>query len=816
MFAFNRFRAFGRLGPRGKVVGQVSGLRRFFVLALSLVTVASSWFVIGLSTQASANPTAQVTTVLSGVAQPDVEAFDASNDLFVYNENDATITVLPAVTGTIFGQSVTANVPVELDPTGGALTLGIVTGLAFDSAGDLFISRNNYDDIIVIPKSTSTIFGQSVTADTPVELQPSLGPTNLTEPEGLAFDSAGDLFVADDVDNDITVVPHSTGMIFGQSVTADTPIILDPSGGALSLDGPEGLTFDGGNLFVVNYIGNDITVVPHSTGMIFGQSVTGNTPATFTPSGGTLTLTDPEQVAMNDGNLYILQYVDSNSGIVVVPGSSGTYFGQGMTLWDPITFAPSGGNLPTFDVRFGIAFDSAGDLFTGAWQFSSMAVVPVNSDTIFGQAVTADTPVTLTAFNISLPEQLAVDAQGDLFVANYDSDTVTVLPAVSGMLFGQSVSAGVAVTLDPTGGPLTLNDPWGLAVDSAGDLFIGNWGSGITVVPAASGTIFGQSVTADTPVHLSAGDSIHQTWLAFDSAGDLFVANLATNLVEVLPASTGTIFGQSVTANTEVVLAAADTVRPEALAVDPEGNLYISDVTSHNILVLPAVTGTIFGQSVTANTEVALTNADDDQPWGLTFDSYGDLYAADLNGGVAVLPGYVGTLYGQSVTPNTSVDLDATSNFTDAQGIVMDSQGNLYVANADSVIEVSLPGSPPAPTPPSPPQNLGTTTTTTTTTTTVPTTTTTTPARPFTVTGVSGIIVAGERSTLSITGFGFYAQPTVTIGVPGLKFVVAKDTGTALTVYVTSAHGLKFKAGTYTVTVRLANAKQASKRHYFS
>ena len=50
MFAFNRFRAFGRLGPRGKIVGQVRGLRRFFVLALSLVTVASSWFVIGLST----------------------------------------------------------------------------------------------------------------------------------------------------------------------------------------------------------------------------------------------------------------------------------------------------------------------------------------------------------------------------------------------------------------------------------------------------------------------------------------------------------------------------------------------------------------------------------------------------------------------------------------------------------------------------------------------------------------------------------------------------------------------------------------------
>ncbi|HEY1222044.1 MAG TPA: hypothetical protein VGE75_00940, partial [Acidimicrobiales bacterium] len=105
--------------------------------------------------------------------------------------------------------------------------------------------------------------------------------------------------------------------------------------------------------------------------------------------------------------------------------------------------------------------------------------------------------------------------------------------------------------------------------------------------------------------------------------------------------------------------------------------------------------------------------------------------------------------------------------------------------------------------------------TTTTTTTTLPKSPTT-PVRPFVITGVSGNIVAGTRSTLYVTGVGFYAQPTVSIGVAGLTFVVAKDTGTVLTTYVSAARGFKFKPGTYTLTVRLANGKQASRRHYFS
>jgi hypothetical protein len=113
-----------------------------------------------------------------------------------------------------------------------------------------------------------------------------------------------------------------------------------------------------------------------------------------------------------------------------------------------------------------------------------------------------------------------------------------------------------------------------------------------------------------------------------------------------------------------------------------------------------------------------------------------------------------------------------------------------------------------------PPAMSTTTTILPTTTTTQPTTTTTLAPR-LVISYISGVIVPGARSTLTIGGGGFYAQPTISIGVAGLTFVVARDTGTVLITYVTAAPGFKLKPGAYTLTVQLANGKRASRRHNF-
>ena len=137
------------------------------------------------------------------------------------------ITVIPSpLTSTVFGQSVTPNQPTTLDPGTPGTLGGLVAspfGLAFDASGDLFISSSDgisSNQIIVVPSASATsIFGQIVTPEVPVVLDPGAAAGNLSdlldEPNGIAFDHHGDhrhgdLFVANYNSNTVTVIPAET------------------------------------------------------------------------------------------------------------------------------------------------------------------------------------------------------------------------------------------------------------------------------------------------------------------------------------------------------------------------------------------------------------------------------------------------------------------------------------------------------------------------------------------------------------------------------------------------------------------------------
>jgi sugar lactone lactonase YvrE len=234
-------------------------------VALSSVTFAN---VAGATTttifgQAMTPGTSSMLSLDVGLDAPGPVAFDSNGDLFIANMYGNTITVLPKTSGTIFGQSVTAGVAAQLIAATG---LDEPTGIAFDANGDLFISNGVANTISVVPNTSGTIFGQAVTADIVATL--SVGPV-INGPAGLAFDASGDLFVANLDTDTISVVPASSGTLFGQTVMADQGATLTAATG---LDTPFGLTVDAnGDLFIANTDANSVSVLPVSTGTIFGQ-----------------------------------------------------------------------------------------------------------------------------------------------------------------------------------------------------------------------------------------------------------------------------------------------------------------------------------------------------------------------------------------------------------------------------------------------------------------------------------------------------------------------------------------------------------------
>jgi len=360
-------------------------------------------------------------------------------------------------------------------------------------------------------------------------------------------------------------------LIFGQSAPPNQAIVLNP-GGSSSLTGllsnPEQSVVDTrGNMFIANFGtgGNgSITVVPGSSStQLYGQSVTPNQPVALDPGSPSLSslLLNPWGIAVDRaGDLFIANYSYLGSGnVIVVPGDSTTsLFGQAVLPGQPVELNP--GNTSTLDSLVdgpsGIALNQAGDLIVTNFLGGSVVVVPSPRTTsIFGQATTPSQPALLNpgttgslAQFVTQPGVASFNAQGDLFIDNYaNGNTVTVIPSpTTRALFGQIMTPNQPTVLDPgTPGTLSalLTAPTGIASDMSGNLFIANadstrlGGDKIVIVPSPGTTIlFGQSVISNQPVVLNPGveGSLNAllegpSGLTFSSSGDLFIANSSGN-----------------------------------------------------------------------------------------------------------------------------------------------------------------------------------------------------------------------------------------------------------------------------------------------
>jgi DNA-binding beta-propeller fold protein YncE len=125
-------------------------------------------------------------------------------------------------------------------------------------------------------------------------------------------------------------------------------------------------------------------------------------------------------------------------------------------------------------------------------------VVAASTGTFYGQAMTAGHIYTVAGTGkagysgdcgparraeLHFPEGVAVDAAGNLVIADLDNNRIQVVAASSGTFYGQAMTAGDMYTVAGTGiagysgdGRLatkaTLNRPHDVAVNAAGDLYI--------------------------------------------------------------------------------------------------------------------------------------------------------------------------------------------------------------------------------------------------------------------------------------------------------------------------------------------------------
>ena len=292
------------------------------------------------------------------------------------------------------------------------------------------------------------------------------------------------------------------------------------------------------------------------------------------------------------------------------------------------------------------------------------------------------------------PQSVAQDSIGNVYIADGNNNAIRVIAGQSGILFGQNVTAGNIYTVAGTGaagstgdgGPASkaeLNQPLAVAVDGAGNLYITDANNNrVRMVAAHTGTLFGQSMVVGDIYTVAGGGSgissnvpadtiaLHYpTGVTLDHNGNLYITDSSFNLIQVVAASTEMLLGQSMTGGNIYTIAGngqacssssalcgdggpainGEFHYPYGIAVDETGNVYVADSSYGRIRMIAAVSGTVFGQSVSAGDIYTVagsgtncpsgTSACGDggpstvaglsKPIGLAVDGAGNLFIAD-------------------------------------------------------------------------------------------------------------------------------------------------------------------------------------------
>ena len=257
-----------------------------------------------------------------------------------------------------------------------------------------------------------------------------------------------------------------------------------------------------------------------------------------------------------------------------------------------------------------------------------------------------------------------MDSAGNLYVADtannrvleYDAPITTGMAATK--VFGQTLFTATSCAASPTAS--TLCSPFGVAVDGAGNLFVGDTSNHRVlgyVAPLSTGMaatrFFGQAnltnkICNDTSVAiggLSAKSLCLPEGLVLDSAGNLYVADTGNNRVLeydsplTLDTTADIFFGQpSFNSNASFPLSASSLLFPAAVALDSSDNLYVADTNNNRVLEYEAplandnIADFVIGQS---DFTLAVCNPVSDSslclPEGVALDGSGNLYIADTN-----------------------------------------------------------------------------------------------------------------------------------------------------------------------------------------
>jgi sugar lactone lactonase YvrE len=579
-------------------------------------------------------------------------------------------------------------------------------GLALDSTGNLYITDSDNARIREVTTNgvINTVAGNGIVGYGGDAGQAT--EAEFSNPMGLALDPTGNLYIADSNNHRIRKITASNGIITTVAGNG-IPGFYGDTGAATAaqLWFPTGVAIDtAGNMYIADYFNQrirEVTVLDQLINTVAGIGTVG-----FSGDGGAATSAQfsyPLSVSLDGaGNLFIADIYNFRIRKLAPGGVISTVAGVAT-----VGFSGDGGpaNKAQLNQPFGLAVDTAGNLLIA--DFGNQRVRKVTSNgviqTVAGigiQGFSGDGgPATSAALH--LPTDVALDTTGNLFIA--DSGNARIRKVTPGGIIS-TVAGNGTPGYSGEGGQATsaqLYGPAGVATDAAGNLFIADYlnqrvfkvtpGNVISTI-AGNGT---QGFNGDGGSATAA--QLNEPWgIAVDAAGNLFIADLANNRIRKVTTNgvIGTVAGIGVPGFSgdggQATL--AQLYRPVGVAVDGAGNLFIADSGNNCIRmvtpggIISTVAGTTmpgFGGDGGAATLAQLYN-----PTKVVLDSVGNLFISDMDNNSIrrVTPGGIINTVAGLGTAGFSGDggLANAAQLNFPMGMAINSSGNLFLADYDN------------------------------------------------------------------------------------------------------------------------------------
>src|SRR5438477_377876 len=359
------------------------------------------------------------------------------------------------------------------------------------------------------------------------------------------------------------------------------------------------------------------------------------------------------------------------------------------------------GNQAIFDYPYATAVDGAGNVYVAdTYNYTVRKITPAGVVTtlagLAGEDGSADGTGSYARFSYLFG--IAVDGAGNVYVTDFSNTIRKITPA--GVVTTLAGTPSVHGSADGTGSAAQFWQPWGIAVDSAGIVYVADQANstirkitpaGVVTTIAGAAGMFGSTDGTGSAARFNAPYGVAAT-----TTGIIYVADSGNHEIrKITPAKAVTTFAGSATTDGGGIGSSDGTGRiarfnyPNGVAVSGT-TVYVGDTYNHTIRKITSngLVTTFAGTAGVPGSADGIGNAAQFyRPFGVAADKAGNVYVADASNSTIrkiTSAGVVTTLAGTAGVVGSTDGSGSAAQFYYPFAVAVDGAGNLYVADTNN------------------------------------------------------------------------------------------------------------------------------------